>query len=111
MPPNASLTIFTSSTQVRLLSAAEANFLSYTPLLQYSSWFLLRDAFNAPLLVKETWMRPVLNGVAPCGRNYHTACVVDNRVVIFGGYDGTKMLNDVHNLILDGIELSNYFRQ
>lgn len=52
--------------------------------------------------VKESWLRPLLSGVAPCGRNYHTASVVDNKVFIFGGYDGNKMLNDVHVLQLDG---------
>lgn len=50
-------------------------------------------------------MRPGLTGSGPCGRNYHTASVVDNRVFIFGGYDGHKMLNDVHVLRLEGVEL------
>ncbi len=58
--------------------------------------------------VKLRWMRPILSGTPPCGRNYHTASVVDNRAFIFGGYDGNKMLNDVHILELDGVELSTY---
>lgn len=53
-----------------------------------------------------SWTRPSTKGVPPTARWGHTTTLVtssnggnpDHKLVVFGGHDGTKMLNDVHVL-------------
>lgn len=50
-----------------------------------------------------TWETKTVYGQAPSARGYHTTILHDSRIVLFGGYNGTKFSNDVY--ILD---LSSY---
>lgn len=34
-----------------------------------------------------SWSRPKVNGRPPAARDGHTACVIDSRIYIFGGYE------------------------
>jgi hypothetical protein len=52
-----------------------------------------------------SWTRPITKGPNPTGRWGHTATLIGtDQLLIFGGHDGTRMLNDVH--ILDTGTLS-----
>jgi hypothetical protein len=47
-------------------------------------------------------MRPTISGNGPSARSYHSACVVNDKVYIFGGYDGVTRSNDMY-IIEEGI--------
>lgn len=34
-----------------------------------------------------TWSRPTVHGVKPGARDGHSACVINNKMYIFGGYE------------------------
>jgi len=38
-------------------------------------------------LEKLSWSRPAVKGRPPAARDGHTACVIDSRIYIFGGYE------------------------
>jgi len=46
------------------------------------------------------WLRPSHTGTPPTPRTGHTACVQDDSMLVFGGFDGRRALNDVHILNL-----------
>jgi hypothetical protein len=45
-----------------------------------------------------TWNRPVTTGIAPPIRAGNTLNVFGNKLLIFGGGDGSHYLNDLHIL-------------
>jgi hypothetical protein len=46
-----------------------------------------------------SWTRPITKGANPTARWGHTATLIGtDQLLIFGGHDGTRMLNDVHIL-------------
>lgn len=50
-------------------------------------------------LEKMSWSRPIIKGTPPSARWGHTcSCLGDGRLLVFGGHDGNKMLNDIHIL-------------
>ena len=34
-----------------------------------------------------TWSKPKVNGKPPAARDGHSACVIESRIYIFGGYE------------------------
>lgn len=46
------------------------------------------------------WMRPSWQGTAPGPRTGHSACVIGDTMMVFGGFDGKRALNDLHILDL-----------
>ncbi|KAL6062754.1 SAM domain (Sterile alpha motif) domain containing protein [Balamuthia mandrillaris] len=55
---------------------------------------------------KTVWTRPSVSGPAPSARCAHSTTVVASNVFIFGGWDGNKMLNDLHMLHTDLVSSS-----
>jgi len=49
-------------------------------------------------LVSMCWETRDARGKQPQGRYWHTAALLDGKLVVFGGFTGTKSLNDVHLL-------------
>eukprot|EP00455_Lapot_gusevi_P037780 TRINITY_DN42385_c0_g1_i1.p1 TRINITY_DN42385_c0_g1~~TRINITY_DN42385_c0_g1_i1.p1 ORF type:complete len:186 (-),score=27.30 TRINITY_DN42385_c0_g1_i1:5-520(-) len=51
-------------------------------------------------LAHKMWMVPIISGVAPKSRSYHSAITFNNSIVVFGGQesvrDQTIDLNDLH---------------
>ncbi|KAG1451077.1 hypothetical protein G6F46_009830 [Rhizopus delemar] len=47
-------------------------------------------------LVHMTWETKKVCGTKPSPRGYHTTVYYDGRLILFGGYDGADLLNDVH---------------
>ena len=47
-----------------------------------------------------TWTRPAVQGRIPGARDGHSACVINNKMYIFGGYEEEieQFSNDVHAL-------------
>ncbi len=41
------------------------------------------------VLENAMWSQPMICGIPPSPRSYHSACTVCNRIYVFGGYDGT----------------------
>jgi len=41
------------------------------------------------------WFRLQISGIPPSGRSYHSSCVIDKKIYIFGGYDGETRSNDI----------------
>ena len=54
-----------------------------------------------PVTDTNTWSRPDIHGDVPTARWGHTCEVVGSQLVLFGGHDGTTMLNDLHVLSID----------
>lgn len=46
------------------------------------------------------WKTPKINGIPPSPRSSHSATAVDNRLFVFGGFDGRRYYNDLHILDL-----------
>jgi hypothetical protein len=38
----------------------------------------------------------VISGEGPSARVSTTGCLIDSRIIYFGGYDGVNWMNDVH---------------
>ena len=53
-------------------------------------------------LTNWEWHRPRPHGREPVARSGHSACLVGNRIVIFGGWDGGKVRDDLHVLEIGG---------
>jgi N-acetylneuraminic acid mutarotase len=51
-----------------------------------------------------SWSRPEPTGSMFIARWGHTATYVNNKLYVFGGHDGTKMLNDL-NILDPGFEI------
>jgi hypothetical protein len=50
------------------------------------------------------WSRPVIKGTPPSARWGHTSDYIgENKILIYGGHDGTKMLNDLHILDIESL--------
>ncbi len=49
-----------------------------------------------------------MNGVIPTARDGHSACIIDNAMYIFGGFEGRNQFirQDVHKLDLESMEWS-----
>ena len=52
-------------------------------------------------LSKLEWRRMDCRGKIPIGRGYHTANLVDGKLIVIGGSDGHMSFNDIHILRLD----------
>ncbi|XP_061351969.1 uncharacterized protein LOC133296940 [Gastrolobium bilobum] len=48
--------------------------------------------------VKQSWSQPVIKGLPPTPRDSHSCTLVGENLFVFGGTDGTKVLNDLHVL-------------
>lgn len=48
-----------------------------------------------------SWDQPSFTGAPPPNRTGHSATLVDNKLIIFGGMDSTQEYNDLHYLDLD----------
>ena len=44
------------------------------------------------------WERPVMIGLAPTRRYYHSAVAIGPLIYVFGGFDGSPRTNDLHRL-------------
>lgn len=44
------------------------------------------------------WTRLQVNGAPPPPRWGHTAAVIGEKLIVFGGHNGSRMLNDLHVL-------------
>ncbi len=52
------------------------------------------------------WNHPSENETTPSGRQRHSACVIkNNQLLIFGGFDGNKWLNDMYILDVGALEM------
>jgi len=52
--------------------------------------------------VRQSWSEPAVKGTPPTPRDSHSCSVVGDSLFVFGGTDGTRLLNDLH--ILDTCE-------
>jgi len=43
-----------------------------------------------------TWVKPLVSGEEPSARVSSTGCLIDSRIIYFGGYDSVHWMNDVH---------------
>ena len=50
-----------------------------------------------------TWSQPAIKGTPPTPRVSVTGCLVNNTVYLFGGFDGTNWMNDLHTLDLENM--------
>jgi N-acetylneuraminic acid mutarotase len=46
-------------------------------------------------MVKLTWSEVQIKSRKPTGRNSHSMCEWDGKLVLFGGHDGNNHLNDL----------------
>lgn len=53
-----------------------------------------------------TWSRPAVTGAIPGARDGHSACVMENRMYVFGGYEeqADRFSQDVHMLDFDTMQ-------
>ena len=49
------------------------------------------------------WRKVEVSGQAPFPRANHSSAIVGNKLIVFGGWDGQRRLNDIH--VLDTISL------
>ncbi|ELU04148.1 hypothetical protein CAPTEDRAFT_93513 [Capitella teleta] len=54
--------------------------------------------------VCESWYDPIVMGERPCPRSGHSATLLGDRLVVFGGWDAPVCFNDVHVLDLCIVE-------
>ncbi|KAF3612084.1 hypothetical protein DY000_02045742 [Brassica cretica] len=47
---------------------------------------------------KQIWTQPIISGTSPPPRDSHTCTTVGDSLLVFGGTDGTKPLNDLYIL-------------
>lgn len=52
--------------------------------------------------MKQSWSEPAIKGPPPTPRDSHSCTVIGDNLFVFGGTDGTKLLNDLQ--ILDTCE-------
>ena len=80
----------------------------YMFLCTYSVTFYVELIWNYLMIhvwlfaVKQRWSEPAIKGSPPTPRDSHSCTVVGDNLFVFGGTDGTNMLNDLH--ILDTCE-------
>ncbi|XP_038079261.1 rab9 effector protein with kelch motifs-like isoform X1 [Patiria miniata] len=51
----------------------------------------------------ESWYEPLVMGTKPQARSGHSATLLENKLIIFGGWDAPKCFNDVYCLDLGGL--------
>jgi len=59
----------------------------------------------------NSWYTPITTGEIPAGRSGHSACMLDRKLYIFGGWDTTQCFNDIHVLdlgIMNFVHQSTY---
>eukprot|EP00128_Syssomonas_multiformis_P016715 Colp12_sorted_trinity150504_noHs@19933 len=56
--------------------------------------------WNEQAIVKSEWIQPSTSGKKPLPRAYHTACLLENNIIVFGGENstGNVFFNDVYIL-------------
>ena len=54
-----------------------------------------------------TWVKPIVSGDEPSARVSTTGCLIDSKIIYFGGYDGVHWMNDVHVFDIE----SNYWEK
>ncbi|XP_023649814.1 kelch repeat-containing protein isoform X1 [Paramormyrops kingsleyae] len=59
--------------------------------------------FNPVLAI---WYQPIVNGDRPAPRSGHSACVLQGKIFMFGGWDTPVCFNDMHALDLGLMEFS-----
>ncbi|KAL4623015.1 rab9 effector protein with kelch motifs-like [Arapaima gigas] len=59
--------------------------------------------FNPEMAI---WYQPIVNGDRPAPRSGHSACVLQGKIFMFGGWDTPVCFNDVHALDLGLMEFS-----
>ncbi|XP_076145882.1 kelch repeat-containing protein [Alosa pseudoharengus] len=59
--------------------------------------------FNPEMAI---WYQPIVNGDKPAPRSGHSACVVEGKIFIFGGWDTPVCFNDMYMLDLGLMEFS-----
>lgn len=52
------------------------------------------------------WYQPIVNGYKPAPRSGHSACVIQGKIFIFGGWDTPVCFNDMYMLDLGLMEFS-----
>ncbi|XP_014493373.1 rho GTPase-activating protein gacHH [Vigna radiata var. radiata] len=48
--------------------------------------------------LRQSWSEPAIKGTPPTPRDSHSCSVVGDSLFVFGGTDGTRLLNDLHIL-------------
>ena len=75
------------------------------------SWSLLWFTCSLTVVIfvaaKQIWTQPIISGTPPPPRDSHTCTTVGDNLLVFGGTDGTKPLNDLY--ILDTCKLLFFF--
>lgn len=56
--------------------------------------------------VSENWYQPIVNGEKPLCRSGHSATMLNDQLVIFGGWDAPICYNDLHILDMSFVEWS-----
>ncbi|XP_062617879.1 kelch domain-containing protein 2-like [Saccostrea cucullata] len=56
--------------------------------------------------VSENWYQPIVNGEKPLCRSGHSATMINDQLVIFGGWDAPICYNDLHILDMCVVEWS-----
>ncbi|XP_035263776.1 kelch repeat-containing protein [Anguilla anguilla] len=59
--------------------------------------------FNPEMAI---WYQPIVNGDRPAPRSGHSACVLQGKIFLFGGWDTPVCFNDMHMLDLGLMEFS-----
>src|SRR5271163_4722675 len=54
------------------------------------------SCWSFALLMASVWDRPNASGSFPSTRCAHTLVVIARNLYVFGGFDGSKMLNDLY---------------
>lgn len=62
------------------------------------SWSLLWFTVVIFVAAKQIWTQPIISGTPPPPRDSHTCTTVGDNLLVFGGTDGTKPLNDLYIL-------------
>ncbi|KAK2185056.1 hypothetical protein NP493_246g00012 [Ridgeia piscesae] len=52
----------------------------------------------------ESWYEPIVNGTKPTPRSGHSATLLQDKLVVFGGWDAPICFNDLHVLDLGIVE-------
>ncbi|OWF34586.1 Acyl-CoA-binding domain-containing protein 4 [Mizuhopecten yessoensis] len=56
--------------------------------------------------VMESWYTPIIKGDKPIARSGHSATLMKDQLVVFGGWDAPYVYNDLHILDLSMVEWS-----
>ncbi|XP_030635078.1 kelch repeat-containing protein [Chanos chanos] len=59
--------------------------------------------FNPDMAI---WYQPIVNGDRPAPRSGHSACVIQGKIFVFGGWDTPVCFNDMYTLDLGLMEFS-----